>query len=99
MAFIARTDLALVKKHLNITFDTDDELLRGYIKAAEAYLIAHTRDDLFCREDPDVDQAVLLLAAHYYANREATMVGATVATLPFGVREVILAHRSWWGVI
>ena len=37
--------------------------------------------------------AVLLLAAHLYLNREASVVGASVAPLPFGFDELIAPYR------
>ena len=40
-------------------------------------------------EAPELDQAALMLVAHWYANREAVNVGNITSELPFGVRAII----------
>jgi uncharacterized phiE125 gp8 family phage protein len=44
---------------------------------------------------PELDQAVLLLAGHYYANREAALMAdrAAMAELPRGVEALIAPYR------
>lgn len=43
-------------------------------------------------------QAMLLLVAHYYENREAVIVaqGVNLATLPLGIDALLLADRGGW---
>jgi uncharacterized phage protein (predicted DNA packaging) len=68
-------DLSLAKLHLNISHDSDDTLIQGYINAAISYvnkecgLIIKDLDPL----PPALDQAVLLLIGGFYENREATI--------------------------
>ncbi len=84
------------KAHLNITFDNDDGVIQRMLDAARSFMtlqIGH--DTINLSTDPQVDQAILMLTAHYYANREATMVGVSAAALPFGVQEIIDNNRSW----
>ena len=40
---------------------------------------------------PDLAQAVMLLAAHYYEHREATALGA--GCMPFGVTSLLNRYR------
>ncbi|MEQ1405644.1 head-tail connector protein [Neorhizobium sp. Rsf11] len=40
-------------------------------------------------------EAVLQLAAHWFENREATLVGVTAQELPFGVLEIVNEYREW----
>lgn len=40
-------------------------------------------------------QAILMTVAHWYQNREATITGTIVATLPIGVAELIQPYRVY----
>lgn len=44
---------------------------------------------------PAVLQATLMLTAHLYANREATLVGVSGQELPFGFWELLQPYREW----
>jgi hypothetical protein len=44
---------------------------------------------------PALVEAVGQLAAHWYENREATLVGATAQELPFGVWPIINEYRGF----
>jgi uncharacterized phiE125 gp8 family phage protein len=45
-------------------------------------------------EAPDLDQAALMLVAHWYQNREAVSVGNTLAVeLPLGVEMLVRPYR------
>ena len=92
------TALDALKAQLNITDDADDALLEHKIAAAEANL---NRD--LAADDPvtyeaapaDLREAILLLAAHFYENREAVLVGVGAEELPFGYEHLIQSHRRW----
>lgn len=43
----------------------------------------------------DLEEAILMLAAHLYENREATLVGVTATALPMGVEEIVANHRRY----
>lgn len=94
-------DLAELKRHLNITENTDNDLLTRTLAAAEAHLAAMIGapiddEDLFPDGTPaDVEQAVLLTAAHWYENREGTLVGVIAQELPIGVRDIVANHRIY----
>jgi uncharacterized phage protein (predicted DNA packaging) len=100
--------LSTAKAHLNVTTSDDDALLTAQIAAAQRF-VEHMLGFTFeaATDDPpegdpwadgipaDIDQAVLLLAAHWYENREATLVGVSAQPLPFGVAEIIANYRTY----
>ena len=96
--------LDLLKKHVRAEdFTDDDDCLRLYLEAATewATLYTHrTATDLHSLA-PDGEsggypatfaQAVLLLAAAYYDQREAT-AGTTLAAVPYGVEALLKPYR------
>jgi uncharacterized phage protein (predicted DNA packaging) len=89
--------VALLKAQLNLAGSDDDALLAHKIAAAQAWI----EDQIgtpFAEIDPlpaTLDEAVLQLAAHWYENREAVLVGASAAEIPFGVRDLIRPYREW----
>lgn len=98
--------LALFKAHINSDdlVDPDalgglaagtDELLQHYLDAAEAQAVATLGKSLadMSPVPADIKHAILQLAAHHYANREAVVVGAGVTDLPYGVADILRAHR------
>ena len=40
-----------------------------------------------------IRQALLLLIAHWYENREPVEIGATATTIPAGVSELLMPYR------
>lgn len=100
------TALAALKAHLNmLDADHDDTLLTDKIEAAITFtshhvgkLDAQTGDPVTLMWDTapaDVRQAILMLAAHWYENREATLIGIGGAETPIGYFDLLLAHRRW----
>jgi uncharacterized phage protein (predicted DNA packaging) len=92
------TALAALKAHLNITGVDDDELLTDKLDAAIAYTSHQLGDEDPIEWDsaaPDLRQAVLMLAGHWYENREATLIGVGVVPVPLGYDDLLLAHRRW----
>ncbi len=95
-------DLATVKMHLRVDGDEEDALIGGYVAAAKAHVEQHC-DRKLVETDPvepeemgltsDVEQAVLLLVGHWYANREAVAVGTIATTMPLAV-ESLLWYRK-----
>lgn len=91
-----------MKAHLNIV-DADDDVLIGWkIAAASAHVERATGivfDDDYedASEVPeDLKEAIRMLAAHLYENREASLVGVTASTIPFGFDDFIRPHRKGW---
>jgi hypothetical protein len=90
-----------VAPHLNFT-DSElvkdgptSQILHDLITAA----IAHTETlcgTLTNPVAPEVIQAIKMLVAHLYENRETTIYGSgTVSSVPFGYDELILNFKAW----
>lgn len=94
-------DLATLKEHVNQTLDTDDALLTRLLGAAKAKVEADLgfalddTDELPDGAPADLENAVLMTAADWYENREASIVGVTALPLPFGVPEIIANYRTY----
>lgn len=90
--------LAEAKAHLAINDDADDLLIDGKIAAAQAHLerwLGYEIADEHETPPADLKEAVLALTAHFYENREASVVGVSAALMPFSVREIIAGRRKW----
>jgi hypothetical protein len=95
-----------LKEQLNLTDDLgsgDDALLGRKISAAQNHierLIGFKIEETYggVGQDPippALVECVCQLAAHWYENREGTVVGATAQTLPFGLVEIVREFREW----
>lgn len=92
-----------MKAHLNITGDQDDALIGKKIAAAQNHierLLGFKIEETYGgAEQEDIPaslaEAVMQLAAHWYENREAVIVGVTAIPMPLGVREIIREYRDW----
>lgn len=92
-----------MKQQLGFTDDMgalDDELLEGKIEAAQDHverLLGYKIADEFPSGavPASLKEGVRLLAAHWYENREASIVGVSAQEIPYGVREIIREYRSW----
>jgi hypothetical protein len=98
--------LALFKAHIgsdelidpgalgNLASGTD-ELLQHYLDAAESRAVAMLGKPLsdFTPVPIDIKQAILQLAAHFYANRETVLVGTSGNEIPYGVADLLRPYR------
>ena len=81
------THLALVRAHLNLEPDpADDALLTHYVEAAEAWVSAYIGTHFAA--SPLATQAVLMLVAHQYENREA-ITFSNPYSVAFGVHDLL----------
>lgn len=97
-------DLANVKMHLRVDGDEEDALIGGYVEAAKAHVEQHC-DRKLVDADPvepeemgltrDVEQAILLLVGHWYANREAVAVGTIATTMPLAVERLLWYRKRF----
>lgn len=89
-----------LREHLNGVPDTDAALTR-FLGAATAHLgrlLGFAIDDATEFPDgtpADLELAVLQLAAHFYENREASLVGVSAQILPLGVTEIVAEYRRY----
>lgn len=92
---MSSVDLAKVKQHLVIEHGDDDQLLQSYIDAAETFVGDYLRRDLgvdFAEGLPaPVVSSVLILAARFYADREA----AEMDDLPSSVKMMLAKYRNF----
>lgn len=94
-------DLGTLKQHCNIVDDTDNAVLARVLSAATRHVecvLGFALDDESELPDgvpADLDQAVLMLAAHWYENREATLIGISGHDVPFGVSQILGEHRRY----
>jgi uncharacterized phage protein (predicted DNA packaging) len=84
-----------VKAHLNITNSADDNLISDKIAVATTFVETYTGESLGSAPPSPLLEAIKMLAAHLYENREATLAGATTHNLPFGVWDLITPYRAW----
>ena len=89
--------VALLKSQLNLTGTDDDALLAHKIAAAEQWIADQIGVELVTLEPipATITEAVLQLAAHWYEQREAVLIGINSNEVPFGVREIIGSYRVW----
>lgn len=96
--------LARVKQQARVDSDDEDDLLKGYVAAALAHVEQHCDcvlvDGAPLEPDqmaltPDVWQAVYLLVAHWYANREAVVLGAAPTTVPLAVERLLWYRKRF----
>jgi hypothetical protein len=88
--------LADLKAHLNVTIDDDDVLIGDKLSAAMAWVASYTGGPVDTDDTPaPVNEAIRQLAAHLYANREATLVGVTAQCLPFGFLDLLTNYRAF----
>jgi hypothetical protein len=93
------------KKHLNVTHSFDDALIAAKLVAATDWVASYT--SLEIPADPSdseedqvevsarVNEAILLLVAHLYNNRETVLVGVVAQELPFGLLDMLADYRAW----
>ncbi len=84
--------VAEAKKHTRIDFNEDDDLVLTYLTAAEGYL-SKIGVAIVAPIDPVARQAVLMLTAHLYNNREAAGE-VNVKEIPLGLRMFIQSIRK-----
>lgn len=101
---MAISNLPDLKAHLSFTDDignVDDGMLTRILAAAEGFVerkLGFKFADTYGAEGQEavpgaLVEAVLMLAAHWYENREA--VGEAAREPPFGVSEIIREFRNW----
>ncbi|WP_434672168.1 head-tail connector protein [Pseudomonas sp. R1-15] len=97
-------ELATLKMHLRVDGDEEDALIGGYLEAAKAHIEQHC-DRRLVEANPvepdemgltrDVEQALLLLVGHWYANREAVVMGGGPSAVPLAVDRLLWYRKRF----
>ena len=98
------TDIKLLKAHVRADdFTDDDDYLLVLLEAAEAAIVRWTNrsivellSDSGCGFKSDVQQAILLLAGHWYNQREAVSA-ASLSEVPYTVQALLKPHQRLGG--
>lgn len=99
-------DVAILKQQLNATGipgTDDDALIERKIAAAQNHierLLGFKIEETYGGTDQDeippaLVEAVCQLAAHWFENREATLIGVNGQELPFGVWQIVNEYREY----
>ncbi len=94
-------ELAHLKAQCNVTGTADDGLLTRKLAAATAHVerqLGFKLDDTNKLPDgapADLEEAILMFAAHLYENREATLVGVSAMAMPMGVADIVANYRDY----
>lgn len=83
-----------LKAQLNIDHDLDDLILVQKIEAATAFASSYIGGEIPDPMPAAIRQAILMLAASWYANREAISFG-NPQLMPYGFSDLLQAHRCW----
>jgi len=91
-----------LEQHLNgVLADDRTNVLPRLLAAATAHIerllgFKVTDTDEFPDGTPaDLELAILQLAADWYENREASLVGVSAQPIPFGVEQIVNEHRRY----
>ncbi len=93
--------LADLKAQTNVTDTADDAILTRQLAAATAFIerqLGFKLDDTDELPDgvpADLEVAILMTAAHWYENREATLVGVSAMAVPMGVDDIVSSYRRY----
>lgn len=94
--------IALMRKHLRVDHEDDDDLIELYAESALAWALWYCDNPalkLVADFPASFKAAILLLLGHSYATREAVVIGTITAELPLAVDSLLWASRNWRGVV
>lgn len=92
-----------MKAQLNILSSEDDDIIERKIEAAQSHierLLGFKIEETYGGTDqekipPALIEAVCQLAAHWFENREAALVGVSGEDLPFGLWQIVNEFREY----
>lgn len=101
--------LETFKQHVKVEDDetAEDAVLQAYLDGAEGAVAGHLCRPLIAADatppsggyelplPPAVAAAILLMAGHLYANREAVVTGTIATALPLSVQFLLAPYRVW----
>ena len=92
--------LELMRKHLRVDDDGDDDLIELYAESALAWALWYCDNpELKVVSDfpASFKAALLLLLGHSYNSREAVVVGTIASELPLAVDSLLWSSRNFRG--
>lgn len=99
------TLLEKVKKNLILEHSADDELVKGYIRAAVSYAESYQHKAVGFYQDtpmpPTTEQAVIMLSSHFYESRDGSTGGFFADGVPASqqvwtaVNNLLRLDRDW----
>ena len=84
-----------MKAHLRVTITDDDVIIADKLATATEWVSLYTGIPTDSAAPGPVNEAVRQLTAHLYANREASLVGVTAQSLPFGVLDLLTPYTPF----
>ena len=84
-----------MKAHLRVTISDDDVIIADKLATAAEWISKYTGIPTDSSTPGPVNEAVRQLTAHLYANREASLVGVTAQSLPFGVLDLLTPYTPF----
>ncbi len=92
---MTKDELALLKKHCRIDYDTDDDLLQRYYDTARAKIIQDTGRaeaelvEQYGQFPPQLEMAVWLLTDHWYDDDRAGTSATQKHVVPFSITALV----------
>jgi hypothetical protein len=94
-------DLASVRDHLRLSSDTVEEnsylelLIAAARSSVESYIQRPVQFNTDEKNVSVVKVAMLLLIGHWYANREAVVIGTPKSEMPMAVTYLLMPLKKW----
>ncbi|UZE30307.1 head-tail connector protein [Pseudomonas asplenii] len=95
--------IALMRKHLRVDFEDEDDLISLYAESALAWALWYCDNPKLLQVSDfpaSFKAALLLLVGHSYSNREAVVLGSSgtdITTLPLAVESLLWSSRNFRG--
>ncbi len=89
-----------MRRQCEIDHDDYDPLLTLFIESAVDYALSIIDDPGLTESDQipkRMRQAIMMLVAHWFANREAVVIGTITAQVPLGVDTLLWTCRNFYG--
>jgi hypothetical protein len=84
-----------IKAHLRVTITDDDVIIADKLATATDWVLNYTGISADSTIPTPVNEAIRQLTGHLYANREASLVGVTAQSLPFGVLDLVTPYTPF----
>lgn len=91
-------DLQILKQHIRVDHDFEDDLIEQYQLWAEEEVkdsvsTAPNRDDDYFKGNPHFERAVVLLTSHYFENR-LPMTEVNLKSVPYAITSAVQKLRG-----